>query len=159
MWIMLIALGALVIFGLAVYAGKLLMQLKQQRLRQEQAEKEHAKNLAKHDAKVYDSVIIIVRAMKEKQCELGEGSWRLSVLLESLKLPSEAKSEFPAIFDLYDAIKHHAILDARKQLPKQQRMKQDVERMSAEAKFTEQISAELDRLYDHAVAQKSALSG
>ena len=81
-----------------------------------QAHKKHIE----HDSKIYDSVIIIVRAMKEAQCEFGEGAWRLSVLLDSLKLEQNQSSKFPAIVELYDSIKHHAILEERKQLPKKQ---------------------------------------
>lgn len=157
-WLILAIIGAIIIFSLAVYAGKLLMQLKQQESALADAEKQHQAKLAEHDTKVYDSVIIIVRAMKEQQCEFGEGSWRISVLLDSLKLETSISAKFPAIVELYESIKHHAILEDRKQLPKKDRMRQDVERMSAEARLTDKISIELDSLYDFAVAQKSALS-
>lgn len=157
-WIILISLGVLIIFGLAVYAGKLLMQVKQQQQAIKSAQEEAHKKHIEHDSKIYDSVIIIVRAMKEAQCEFGEGAWRLSVLLDSLKLEQNQSSKFPAIVELYDSIKHHAILEERKQLPKKQRMKQDAERMTAEAKLTEKISEELNSLHDLALARKSALS-
>lgn len=157
-WIILAIIGAVIIFALAVYAGKLLMQVKHQEKTQADAIKAQQAKLAEHDTKIYDSVIIIVRAMKEAQCEFGEGAWRISVLLGSLKLGSDITAKFPAIVELYESIKHHAILDDRKQLQKKDRMKQDVERMKAEAKLTDQISIELDSLYEFAVAQKSALS-
>lgn len=150
--------GGIIIFALAVYAGKLLMQVKQQRIANEKIILERQRKLVAHDNKVYDSVIIIVRAMKEAQCDVSEGSWRLSVLLDSLKLSESLTGQFPAIFELYESIKHLSILDKRKELPKQQRMQQDVERMKIEAKLTDDIMAELDALYQFANQQKTQLN-
>ncbi|REL37091.1 DUF2489 domain-containing protein [Thalassotalea euphylliae] len=157
-WLVLAVVGALIIFALAIYAGKLLMQLKQQNVAQAKAEQERQAQLQKHDRKVLDSLLIIVKAMQEQQCEYSEGAWRLTVLMDSLKLTPTMSAEFPAIVELYESIKHHSILAERKKLPKQQRMKQDVERMQAEAKLTEQISLELDTLYETATAQRASIS-
>lgn len=157
-WLILVALGALLILALATYAGKLLMQLKQQNLAQAKSRQERHAQLQVHDRKVLDSLLIIVKAMKQQQCEYSEGAWRLTVLMDSLKLTPTMSAKFPAIVELYQSIKHHAILAERKELPKQQRMKQDVERMRAEAKLTEQISLELDSLYETATAQRASIS-
>ncbi|WP_448213998.1 DUF2489 domain-containing protein [Colwellia sp. MEBiC06753] len=157
-WLTLAGLGGVIIFALAIYAGKLLMQLKQQQAAQAKAEAEILEKLSEHDNKVLSSMVIIVRAMKESQCEFGEGAWRLSVLMDSLKLTNQMSNEYPAISELYTSIKHHAILDERKQLPKQQRMKQDVERMQAEARLTDQINQELELLHKAVLAMQQQLS-
>ena len=161
-WLALAVIGATIIIALTAYAGKLLMQVKQQKVAQakaqQEAEQARITQHKKHDKKVIDSVVLITKAMKEAQCEYAEGAWRLTVLMQSLKLTPNMAEQFPAIVELYDSIKHHAILDDRKQLPKQQRMKQDVERMQAEAKLTEQISSELDTLLETATAQQAKIS-
>lgn len=157
-WFYAFVLGLLIIAGLAYYAGKLLMQLKQQKQQQEQAEHEHKLALHKHDKKVLDSVVIIVRAMKEEQCEFAEGCWRLSVLLDSLKTSEGLNLQFPAIFELYDKIKHLSILDERKQLAKKQRMKQDLERMKIETELRHQVSKDIELLHQYAVERISALT-
>jgi len=151
-------IGAGIIFGLAFYAGKLLTQLKAQRQAQEKAQQESIKQLATHDTKVLNSVEVIVRAMKEEQCEFAEGAWRLSVLISSLKLTDNMLVQFPAIVELYESIQHHAILDDRKQLPKKERMKQDVERMQVEAKLSAQISQELEKLHELIINKKIELN-
>ena len=84
-WSYLIAVAVIIVVALAFYALKLIKQLKLQTAQQKQAELERQQSLNKHDKKILDSIIIIVRAMKEEQCDISEGCWRLSVLLDSLK--------------------------------------------------------------------------
>jgi hypothetical protein len=117
-WFLIISIGVLIIIVLGFYAGKLLKQLSQQTLLQKQALVNQQKALNKHDKKVLDSVLLITRAMQQKQCEFDEGCWRLSVLLASLKTMSDLGKQFPSIFGLYEIIKDFAILDARKTLTK-----------------------------------------
>lgn len=148
--IILIVLAFLVIASLAFYAGKLLKQVKQQTLRQEQAKAEQQVALQKHDNKILDSVVIIVRAMKEDQCDLSEGCWRLSVLLDSLKTVDGLSAKFPAIFELYDEIKAMPIMEARKKLEKRERMKLDLQRMKAESRLVDAIKQELIQLHSFA---------
>lgn len=157
-WLILAAIGTLVIFALAVYAGKLLMQVKHQKEQQLLAKEKQTYDLQKHDNKIYQSVTLIVKAMQEKQCDYSEGCWRLSVLLDSLKLTPSLSGEFPAIFELYAGIKHLAIKDERKQLTKQQRMKQDVERMKLEAALTDKIDQELAQLFQRVEESKYQLN-
>lgn len=133
------------------------MQLKKQQQLQKQAELERHQAHASHDSKVLESVLIITRAMKEEQCDFSEGCWRLSVLLSSLKLSSELTLQFPAIFKLYDSIKHLSILEDRKKLAKSQRMKQDYQRVTLEAELHSEITQELDLLQQYTVERISIL--
>ena len=157
-WLYLIVGAVIIVLALAFYAGKLLRQLKQQTQRQKDAEAVHQQALKNHDKKVLDSVVIIVRAMKEEQCEFAEGCWRLSVLLDSLKMSSSLETHFPAIFELYDAIKHMPIHEERKQLEKKQRMKLDYERMKSEAALKPKIQQDLISLHQYAIERISALT-
>lgn len=156
-WMMLIIAGALVIAGLAFYAGRLLFQVKTQQKKREQLQEQHIKNLAVHDVKVLDSVVIIVRAMKEEQCDISEGCWRLSVLLDSLKTSENLSLEFPAIFELYQRISHMPILEERKKLAKQERMKLDLERTKIENELYSDVFANLDLLHNYAEERLTAL--
>ncbi len=142
----LIILAFAIIAGLAFYAGKLLFQLKKQKRDQEIAEQNKQLALQQHDAKILSSVTIIVKAMQEQQCDLSEGCWRLSVLLDSLKTTSGLSQQFPAIFALYNKVKDMAILDARKKLEKKQRMREDYQRMMFEAEYQESITQDLNLL-------------
>ncbi len=148
-WLVALVVAIIIIVGLAFYAGKLLKQLSNQKKAQQQAELAHHQALAKHDNNVLASVKIIVRAMQEEQCDFSEGCWRLSVLLDSLKLSSELATQFPSIFKLYNEIKHLSILDDRKSLEKKQRMKQDYQRMTIEAQLHDEIVSDLDLLQQY----------
>jgi len=157
-WIYLAIAGAIIILALAGYAGRLLMQLKQQSIAQQAAKDAAQAQQNANDVKIYDSVIIITRAMKEEQCDYSEGCWRLSVLLDSLKTANNLDQKFPAIFALYKGIKHLSILEDRKSLPKQQRMKQDVERMKLEAELYDSIGEDLAKLLKFSITQKESLT-
>ncbi len=157
-WLILITLGICIIAALAFYAGKLLMALKQQTKQQQQVEIERQQSLQQHDKKVLDSVVIIVRAMKEEQCDYSEGCWRLCVLLDSLKISKSLDQQFPAIFELYGAIKHLSILDKRKQLSKQERMKEDLARTKIEAKLSTAIKDDLSLLHQYVIERLTVLT-
>ena len=157
-WVYLALLGIVIIGVLAAIATKLLRQLKQQTLEQAQKQAAQKQALQQHDKKIIASVIIIVRAMKEEQCDIAEGCWRLSVLLDSLKLSEDLNVQFPAVFKLYEAIKHMPILSARKKLDKQSRMKLDLERMKIEAELAEDIRRDISLLHQYANERNSMLS-
>lgn len=151
-----------IILPLAIYAGYLLRKVKAHQQQQEKAAKEATKaqqaNLYAHDQKIYSSVGIIAKAMKEQQCDYSEGCWRISVLLDSLKTQEPLNSQFPAIFELYEGIRHLSILDERKQLAKRDRMKQDLERMKLETKLADSITKELDLLITFTEQQHATLN-
>lgn len=157
-WIYIVVGGVIIIAALAFYAVKLLSQLKAQTAKIKQAEQDKKIALAKHDSKILSSVVIIAHAMKEEQCDIAEGCWRLSVLLDSLKLSTGLSTEFPAVFELYNKIKHMPILDARKKLAKNERMKLDFERMKAESDLSAQIKIDVTSLHQYAQERMSALA-
>lgn len=156
-WTYAVIAAVLIITALSLYAANLLKSLKKQTLQQQQAKREQQQALKIHDKKVLDSLVIIVRAMKEDQCELAEGCWRIYVLLGSLKLSQDLISQFPAIFELYNAIKHMPILEKRKKLTKQERMKLDFDRLKAEAKLADNIKEDIILLHQYAIERISVL--
>lgn len=151
--------GIIIVLALAIYATKLLLQLRKQTQLQEKALEATQEAHNQHDLKILNSIVIIVRAMKEEQCDYSEGCWRISVLLDSLQTVSELEQQFPAIFGLYNQIKHMPIMDARKKLAKQDRMKLDLERTKAEAKLTPSIVQELTSLHQYTLDKISAIKG
>jgi len=157
-WFYLVLLAIVIIGVLAAIATKLLRQLQQQTREQAQKQAAQQKALRQHDKKIISSVIIIVRAMKEEQCDLGEGCWRLSVLLDSLKLSQDLNTQFPAVFKFYEAIKHMPILAARKKLDKKSRMKLDLERMNLEAELAADIRQDIELLHQYANERNTMLS-
>ena len=157
-WLYILVVGIAIIIELAFYAGMLLQRLNKQKKLQQQALIAKQRSLNNHDKKVFDSILLITRAMQQEQCEFDEGCWRLSVLLSSLKTVTELPAMFPAIFALYDEIKDLAILDARKALTKKERMREDYKRMTALTKMQDSVVTELDSLHQYAVEQLTQLS-
>ena len=157
-WLYILVVGVAIIIALAFYAGMLLQRLNKQKKLQQQALIAKQRSLNNHDKKVFDSILLITRAMQQEQCEFDEGCWRLSVLLSSLKTVTELPAMFPAIFALYDEIKDLAILDARKALTKKERMREDYKRMTALTKMHDSVVTELDSLHRYTVEQLAKLS-
>ncbi len=150
-WFYLIIVAVVFVASLAFYAGKLLKQLSAQKEQQEKSALAHQKALNGHDKKVFDSVLLITRAMQEEQCEFDEGCWRLSVLLASLKTIDnlEVEGKFTAIFALYNEISTFAILAERKKLTKKERMQQDLKRMKAETNLHADVLVDLKVLHHY----------
>ncbi len=157
-WVYAIVGAVVIITALAFYAAKLLTQLKQQTAKIELVAQERKIALMKHDTKILKSVVIIAHAMKEEQCDIAEGCWRLSVLLDSLKLSEGLSEEFPTIFQLYNEIKHMPILEERKKLAKKERMKLDLQRMKAETNLSAKIIIDVTALHQYAQERVSALA-
>jgi len=141
-----IVFAVVIIVILAFYAGTLLFQLKKQTQAQQKTEQKRQNALEDHDAKILSSVAIIVQALQEKQCDLSEGCWRLSVLLDSLKTCTGLAAKFPAIFGLYNKVKDMAILEERKNIEKKQRMRDDYNRLKFEAEYQQAIEQDLKLL-------------
>jgi len=157
-WIYLLVATILIIVPLAVYAGRLLFQVKQHKIKVAQAEKAAIAALKEHDSKIFDSVTLISKAMLAAQCELSEGCWRITVLLDSLKTRGPFNSKVPTVYQLYDNIKHMAILADRKTLEKKQRMQQDFDRLRFEAEALDAVQLELQQLLIIAEQEKQHLA-
>lgn len=157
-WFYALLFGVIIVVALALYAGKLLKQLAEQKSQQAQAILAQQQALNKHDKKILDSVLLITRAMQEEQCEFDEGCWRLSVLLSSLKTLTALPEQFPSIYGLYDAIKDFAILDARKELTKKDRMREDYQRMTALNTMHDDVVIDLGKLYLFTTEQLARLT-
>ncbi|MFZ7235065.1 DUF2489 domain-containing protein [Avibacterium avium] len=137
MWIyLLIALGLLIIVGMAAYAVKLLRALKNQKQALENARLARVKRLK-------ESIEIIARAMQNGDCNLSEGVIRLKMLLDPLGLKI---TTYPALAELYDVVKEMPTHQARKELKKNERMRLDLTRESAEADLESKILLELNQL-------------
>ncbi|WP_018692159.1 DUF2489 domain-containing protein [Algicola sagamiensis] len=135
------SLGLLIIAGLAFYAGRLLMQLKQQNDQQAAAAK--ARN-----ATLIESITTIAKAMQQAQCESSEGCLRIWVLLDHLiESPKpNYQATYPGIFQMYDVVKDMPTHTARKKYPKKEIRQMDETRLQAEKDLALQINQDLDKL-------------
>ncbi|MGX7655117.1 DUF2489 domain-containing protein [Shewanella putrefaciens] len=145
----LIVLGFIIIVALSSYATFLLLKLKRQKQRQQvaHAEREVAANAKR--AQILGDIRYIATAMIEDRCEISEGVVRIGRLFEILSLSERVAPEFPSLFQHFELIKGHPIMEARQALPKQERMKLDLIRMKSEAELAEGINDDAKKLSDY----------
>jgi len=141
-----VILGFFIIVALSSYATYLLLKLQRQKKRQQAAlvEREAVANAKR--AQVLDDIRYIATAMIEDRCEISEGVVRIGRLFEILSLSERVAPEFPALFEHFELIKDHPIMEARQALPKQERMKLDLIRMKSEAALEQGISDDAKKL-------------
>ncbi|MGL5949416.1 MAG: DUF2489 domain-containing protein [Aeromonas sp.] len=141
-WLLAALGGGLIILALALYAGRLLFQLKQRQTAQQQAQRA---GIAARNARILESVQIIAKAMQSEQCDLSEGVIRLTHLLDALQTGGtrDFKAEFPGVYGLFAQIEHMPTHAARKALKRNEIMKMDLERSGFELTWEAQINAEL----------------
>lgn len=140
MWrFFLLILAILIILSMAGYAFYLWRQVQKQNALIKKKQSDRLLRLI-------ESVELIARAMKQEQCDLSEGVIRLHYLLGVLGQPKLA--DFPSMQALFDVVQDMPILDERKNLAKNERMKQDFARLRAEADLREKIHQEIDQLLE-----------
>lgn len=151
-WVIALLAGAAVIAGLAFYAGRLLWQVKAQRLsiakQQAEAQARLEESKRQRNSKLADSIHLIARAMKEKQCEYSEGCLRVWVLMSqySFSQQRQLSDDFAGIFKMYDAVKEMPTHDARKKYSKKEIFKLDSARWRAEEQLEAEILADCEKL-------------
>lgn len=143
----LLILAALILLSMAGYAAHLFLRLRKQKQFFQQAQNARMLN-------ILESVEIIAKAMQTKQCDLSEGVLRLKPLLDVF---GHKLSLYPAMWELYQVVESMPILDARKNLKRNERMKLDLERESKEIELEERIQAELPELLKESSNRKQAL--
>lgn len=147
-WAVLLAVGTLIIAGLAFYAGKLLWLVKQQAKQQAADAAALANKRLEKRRYLQESIVLISRAMQEQQCEYSEGALRLWVLLDhwpDADKPDAAQS-YPGLYQMYQLIKDFPTHQARKDQDKALTRQQDKVRQQAEIDLREQITADVTLL-------------
>ncbi|NMM40360.1 DUF2489 domain-containing protein [Pseudoalteromonas arctica] len=154
--IMILALcvGAVIIAGLAFYAGQLLYKLSAQKklIAKEQVKQQAklAKSRLERNAKLADSIHLIARAMHQEQCEFSEGCLRVWVLMSQYSFTDDEdlSGRYPGIFAMYEVVKEMPTHDARKKYSKKEIFKQDSARWRAEETHAEQIKADCEKIIE-----------
>ncbi|MDE1238770.1 DUF2489 domain-containing protein [Vibrio aestuarianus] len=137
--------GGVIILSLASYAGYLLLQLKKQKDLQLQHQ---TLAIEKRNANIFDSVNTLCMAGIQGQCDLSEISIRVYCIMDYAQGEQriDFDSVYPAISELYHIVKDMPRGEERQQLPKQERMKQNLVRQKAEGRLTDAIVEELKAL-------------
>lgn len=136
MWTtILIILALLIISVMLGYAIYLLLALQKQKKAFSQAKLARTKRLK-------ESCEIIAKAMQSGECNLSEGVIRLKMLLDPL---GHSLRNYASMYQLYEVVMDMPTHDARRTLKKNERMRLDLQRESAEADLEQKIKLELQQ--------------
>jgi hypothetical protein len=108
----------LVLLVIALYLHWRLLLLNRQIRRRKQ---ETELQLAAARQQLNESIQIICKALLAEQVGYAEACLRISKLMDQLSVDADAREEFIAFDKLAQAVEHIPILDAWRQLPKQQK--------------------------------------
>ena len=138
-WIIILRIVALIVVGwVRCFSISFLKQVKQQNIM-------IAKSKAIREARLKESIEIIARAMQSGECNHSEGVIRLTMLLMPF---GKTLTPYPSMAQLHEIVRNMPTHDTRKQLEKKERMRLDLARERAEAKFEHEIKEELRQFLD-----------
>lgn len=137
MWISLSIVGVIIIVAMAGYAVHLLLTLQKQKKALSNARSARVERLK-------ESIVIIAKAMQNGDCNHSEGVIRLKMLLDPLG--QKKLNAYTAMFQLYEVVMDMPTHQARRELKRNERMRLDFTRESAEAELEPKIRLELHQL-------------
>ncbi|SIO96255.1 DUF2489 domain-containing protein [Vibrio spartinae] len=143
----LVIVGCLIVAGLAIYAGYLLVKLKQQKAL---VAKHRELAIEKRNANIFENVNTLCMVGIQGQCDLSEISIRVYCIMDYVQGENriDFDNKFPAISELYHTVKDMPRGEVRQEMPKKERMQQNLERMKAESRLEDDIIRELTTLKD-----------
>lgn len=137
MWkTVLLLVAVCIIVGMIGYATYLLLALQKQKKALQQARRNRIN-------RIKESIEIIAKAMLNDDCNLSEGVLRLKMLLEPVGM---SLKHYSAMWRLYETVEDMPTHEARNALKKNERMRLDLQRESAEAALEKNIKLELHQL-------------
>lgn len=137
MWkTVLLLVAVCIIVGMIGYATYLLLALQKQKKALQQARRNRIN-------RIKESIEIIAKAMLNGDCNLSEGVLRLKMLLEPVGMSIK---NHVTMLQLYEVVETMPTHEARKALKKNERMRLDLQRESAEAVLEKNIKLELHQL-------------
>lgn len=137
---MLLLIAALtVVIVLTVIAVRLLIKVHQQNKAQKAFIEEQGKAAGEQRRFVNNSIQILAQAAGREELTLTEASIRISVLMDSLGVTDEVRTEFSAFYQLRELTEHIPILDGWKKLSRKEQNNFDLQRLKHEASYRDFI--------------------
>lgn len=137
--IVFVVIGALIILGLAIYAGAIFVKLRKQQAAQERAVKKLT--IQKREAEIYarDSILILLRGLREEQVTMTEVAIRVTSLIQVL--PFAERANYLVFTELANDTSHIPIKDEWKALSAKQKREYDAEREGLESQYKAKIDS------------------
>ncbi len=138
---LIIILAALLVLGLAAYAGDLFLQLRAQDRAQSAGRAELEEELAGRNKKARESVRIIARALVQNDLSETEAAMRISFLSKQIRATEQEAGLFEVFNQLAEATAYIPILDDWALLERSEKRRLTNERETIEAKYRDFIQA------------------
>lgn len=135
----LLCAALLVVFVLAVIAGRLLSKVHVQNKAQQLALDAQEKSTAEQRRMINNSIQILAQATQSGELTLTEAAIRIAGLLDSLGVSDEVRNEFSAFYQLRDLTSHIPILANWKKLSRKEQKEFDLQRLKHEAAYNDFI--------------------
>jgi hypothetical protein len=118
---LLFGLGFIIILVLSIYAAILWKQVYDKKNQIKANESAFIEQQEKQLQYIHESLNVIAKSMRDKQCPLIEGCIRIKVLLDQLQLPEPLKQELDIFARIYEKTNHIPTHQAWKDLKLKQR--------------------------------------
>lgn len=128
----LVALGLLIIIGLAAYALHLWREVRRRNAFREEEDRRAIENCLENLEMVASSLI-------QGQVDITEGAWRCKVLLEIIDPQLGERDTFRAFGDVFERTRHLHTHSARAALTPKARFQEDHERLAVEKEMREPV--------------------
>lgn len=142
----LLAIAILVIVALAVVAWRMQSQVWAQQRERKRLEREQATKAEERKAFVLESLRIISANVLDEDLNLSEATIRCKILVDALDLPQVERQTYQALDTVFERVQHFDTHQARKELSRDERARQDAEREAIEAEHEEALKACFGRL-------------
>ncbi len=143
LWVL---LGGVIVVCLAAIAAYYQMLLFKKGRQERQNEESLRSELAQRQEKNIKSIVILSRAVIEKQVTLTEACIRINALIQTLGLDTKVEEELSVFRQLAEATAHIPILERWKALSRNEKQKFERERESLEANFSDFVVAAAEKI-------------
>ncbi len=144
-----IAIGLVLIVGLAAIIWVTWRDLKKLKAAQAKHQAEQQQELDKHRRYLVESMQVIAKTMLDDQLELSEGCIRIKVLLDNYDADLHRLDKFRVFNLMYQGLSHMPTHEARKQTDSKLIRKLDAERFKLEREHRDAIRHSAQQLLAH----------
>lgn len=135
------AMAVIIVVVLAWVAWRLQQKVKQQEQQRHEQQLAEQEEQRKQRAYLTESIQVIALNAVQKDLNLSEATIRCKVLLDALFLSPQEREHYAILEYVYEQVSQFATHQARKQLTKTERQRQDAEREKIEEDNREALMA------------------
>ncbi len=144
--VVLLCVGVCIVAVLSYFAIKLTLRVRSQELKLKAQAGRHEQQQLEKINYIVESLQVISRAALNSEVDYSEATLRCKMLLDGLGLNDKAIEPYLILDEVYHQIKVFDTHQARKDLTKEERRRQDKERLSIERRYRTQLKKCFEQL-------------